>query len=265
MDEHRQRLRELQSKVSNSKTAWLGKMTMDNGAAHPRRCASKIPQEVGLGSRQRRLPLQARQFDSGFLGNRAACMASTLIDGQRPYRHGWKWRCARGQTYLSPGYFRARASSANWRQSGKAPNQRGSKVRFLPDETEILKTERRAFSIPRVFSRCRCANAYLFRRRLDPLALRARIRERRVPAGAAFHFPGGLKDYLAARYRTGISSISRAAGKVTQAGRTWLRSVDDQPGWRAKDGFVDSYCTFIPARLTGARCRSRTARRCCAR
>ena len=80
---------------------------------------------------------------------------------------------------------------------GKAPNRRGTKVRFRPDAQIFGK--RREFDPARLFKMTR-AKAYLFggveiRWRCAPALLDA---DGKIPAEAMFHFPGGLKDYLAA-------------------------------------------------------------------
>jgi topoisomerase IV subunit B len=78
---------------------------------------------------------------------------------------------------------------------GKAPNRRGTKVRFLPDP-QIFSAEAR-FDPARVFKMAR-SKAYLFggveiRWRCAPALIGDGSK---VPAEATFHFPGGLRDYL---------------------------------------------------------------------
>ena len=67
-----------------------------------------------------------------------------------------------------------------------------------------------------------------------------------VPAEATFHFPGGLKDYLARDDRgRGLSSDQIFAGKVEKPGGHG--SVEWAVAWLADDdGFVSSYCNTIP-------------------
>src|SRR5690349_14397300 len=80
---------------------------------------------------------------------------------------------------------------------GRVPNKRGTKVRFRPDPQ--IFGAKAAFKPQRVFKMAR-SKAYLFggveiRWNCAKELLRG-IED--VPAEATFHFPGGLKDYLAA-------------------------------------------------------------------
>src|ERR1700760_1581270 len=80
---------------------------------------------------------------------------------------------------------------------GKIKNPRGTKIRFKPD-TDIFGAKA-AFKPQRLFKMAR-SKAYLFggveiRWRCDPELLKG-LED--VPAEDSFHFPGGLKDYLAA-------------------------------------------------------------------
>ena len=67
-----------------------------------------------------------------------------------------------------------------------------------------------------------------------------------VPADAVFHFPGGLKDYLAADIE-GQDLVADQAftGRVEKSGKHG--SVEWAIAWLAgDDGFVHSYCNTIP-------------------
>src|SRR4051812_15088393 len=80
---------------------------------------------------------------------------------------------------------------------GEINNRRGTRIRFKPDP-EIFGAKA-AFKPQRLFKMAR-SKAYLFggveiRWRCDPALLKG-IDD--VPAEDSFHFPGGLKDYLAA-------------------------------------------------------------------
>ena len=80
---------------------------------------------------------------------------------------------------------------------GKINNRRGTRIRFKPD-TDIFGAKA-AFKPQRLFKMAR-SKAYLFggveiRWRCDPALLKG-VED--VPAEDSFHFPGGLKDYLAA-------------------------------------------------------------------
>src|ERR1700761_9576986 len=79
---------------------------------------------------------------------------------------------------------------------GKAPNRRGTKVRFKPDPDIFGKAAK--FKPARLFRMAR-SKAYLFggveiRWHCAPSLLESGSE---TPAEAVFHFPGGLKDYLA--------------------------------------------------------------------
>src|ERR1700747_2973625 len=80
---------------------------------------------------------------------------------------------------------------------GKVNNRRGTQIRFKPDP-EIFGAKA-TFKPQRLFNMAR-SKAYLFGgveiRRPFAVGLVQGVEE--VPAQATFHFPGGLKDYLAA-------------------------------------------------------------------
>ena len=128
---------------------------------------------------------------------------------------------------------------------GKAPNRRGTKVRFLPDPKIFGKDA--AFDPARLFKMSR-AKAYLF----GGVEIRWRCAASRLgandktPLEASFHFPGGLKDYLAADIDgLGLVVDQVFAGKVEKTGKHG--SVEWAIAWMvAEDGFVHSYCNTIP-------------------
>src|SRR5690606_29101379 len=66
-----------------------------------------------------------------------------------------------------------------------------------------------------------------------------------VPAKATFHFPGGLREFLAARIegeqRIVEDIISGQSGKPGSHG-----AVEWAVSWNLADGFVQSYCNTIP-------------------
>jgi topoisomerase-4 subunit B len=128
---------------------------------------------------------------------------------------------------------------------GKAPNRRGTKVRFLPDREIFGKKAR--FDPARVFKMAR-SKAYLFggveiRWRCAPSLLGDTAK---VPPEAVFHFPGGLKDYLAADIEgEALVADQVFTGRVERAGKHG--SVEWAIAWLAEaDGFVHSYCNTIP-------------------
>ncbi|WOJ89575.1 DNA topoisomerase IV subunit B [Methylocapsa polymorpha] len=136
-------------------------------------------------------------------------------------------------------------------QVGKAPNRRGTRVRFKPDEQIFGKGAK--FRPARLFKMAR-AKAYLFggveiRWHCAPEWLDAAAD---VPAEAIFRFPGGLKDYLAQDIDGKDLVIEPIfAGKVEKPGGHG--SLEWALAWlSADDGFVHSYCNTIPTPDGGA-------------
>ena len=128
---------------------------------------------------------------------------------------------------------------------GKAPNKRGTKVRFKPDP-EIFGDGCK-FDPTRIFKMSR-AKAYLFggveiRWHCAPALIAA---DGKIPPEATFHFPGGLKDYLAADVEGQTAVVDQPFfGKVERPGKHG--SVEWAVTWLAvEDGFVHSYCNTIP-------------------
>jgi topoisomerase-4 subunit B len=126
---------------------------------------------------------------------------------------------------------------------GPVHNRRGTTVRFRPDP-EIFGKQ--VFSAPRLYRLCR-SKAYLYkgveiRWSCDPKL----VEGTETPAQAVLHFPGGLKDFLAASVE-GRGTVVPApwSGEVEfpdRAGRaewalTWLEQGD---------GFLNTYANTIP-------------------
>ena len=149
---------------------------------------------------------------------------------------------ARGQTLYRQVFERGHPVT-KLETIGKAPNRRGTKVRFLPDEQIFGKGV--GFDPARIFKMAR-AKAYLFggveiRWRCAPAFVDAKI-----PAEATFRFPGGLKDYLAADIDGQELVIDQPFfGKVSKPGGHG--SLEWAIAWMAgEDGFIHSYCNTIP-------------------
>jgi topoisomerase-4 subunit B len=127
---------------------------------------------------------------------------------------------------------------------GRTPNRRGTRVRFKPD-AEIFAKAR--FNPLRLFKMAR-AKAYLFggveiRWHCDAELLHG---VEGVPEDETFHFPGGLKDYLAAAVEGQTlvhpDIFTGTSGRAGQNG-----SVEWAVAWSADaDGFLSSYCNTIP-------------------
>jgi len=125
---------------------------------------------------------------------------------------------------------------------GKVQNRRGTTQRFHPDPQ--IFGEKAGFSAPRLFKMTR-AKAYLFggveiRWSCDP-----ELASEDVPEKASFHFPGGLRDFLASRIegeqRIVDDIFSGNSGKPGTHG-----AVEWAIAWTLADGFVGSYCNTIP-------------------
>ncbi len=128
---------------------------------------------------------------------------------------------------------------------GRAPNRRGTRVRFKPDP-EIFGPKA-AFKPERVFKMAR-SKAYLYggveiRWHCDKALLKG-VED--VPEKATFHFADGLKDYLASNL-TGATLVhpdifTGSAGKTGRHG-----AVEWAVAWTVDtDGFLNSYCNTIP-------------------
>ena len=128
---------------------------------------------------------------------------------------------------------------------GAIRNRRGTTVRFRPDPS-IFK-ERAPFQAHPHFQDG-ARQGLSFRRRGNPLDLFTGVaggRHGRAGDGR-LHFPGGLKDFLAARIE-GLTPITKDlfAGRVQKEGGHG--SVEWAVAWLAdEDGFTQSYCNTIP-------------------
>ena len=130
-------------------------------------------------------------------------------------------------------------------KAGRAPNRRGTRVRFRPDPEIFGPTA--AFKPERIFKMTR-SKAYLFggveiRWHCDKALLKG-VED--VPEKATFHFAEGLKDYLASNL-TGATLVhpdifTGSTGKTGRHG-----AVEWAVAWTADtDGFLNSYCNTIP-------------------
>ena len=133
---------------------------------------------------------------------------------------------------------------------GKAPNRRGTRVRFRPDEQIFGKGAQ--FKAARLFRMAR-SKAYLFggveiRWRCAP----SLVSDSSVPTEAVLRFPGGLKDYLAQDIEGKVTVVEQAfTGKVEKPGGHG--SVEWAVSWLGEDdGFIQSYCNTIPTPDGGA-------------
>ena len=151
---------------------------------------------------------------------------------------------ARGQKLYRMVFERGKPKG-KLQDAGKAPNRRGTTVRFHPDP-DIFGPK--AHFIPeRVFKMTR-SKAYLF----GGVEIRWSCAKELlkgndgVPEKASFHFEEGLRDYLSETLKDATlvhpDIFTGSAGKVGQhGGSQWAVA------WTADaDGFLNSYCNTIP-------------------
>ena len=127
---------------------------------------------------------------------------------------------------------------------GDVHNRRGTRIAFHPDP-EIFGPSL-SFKPATLFKMAR-SKAYLFggveiRWSCDPALLSEKDK---TPAKAVFHFPGGLRDYLAEALGSEKRVVEEIfAGKTERPGGHG--SVEWAIAWFAGDGFVNSYCNTVP-------------------
>ncbi|MBN9670461.1 DNA topoisomerase IV subunit B [Roseibium aggregatum] len=127
---------------------------------------------------------------------------------------------------------------------GDTHNRRGTLVRFKPDAQIFGKDAR--FKPARLLKMAR-SKAYLFggveiRWHCAPDLLSDKDE---TPEEAVFHFPGGLKDFLAERLTKERRVVDEIfAGRTDHTGKHG--SVEWAVNWFAGDGFVNSYCNTVP-------------------
>ena len=151
---------------------------------------------------------------------------------------------ARGQQLFRQEYRRGKPV-AKLENLGRVANRRGTMVRFRPDE-QIFGKGNVAFNAHRLCKMAR-SKSYLF----GGVEIRwscaaSLIKDKETPEKAVFHFPGGLKDFLAER----LDGLTRVvdeifAGKVEKEGGHG--TVEWAVAWfGGEDGFSSSYCNTIP-------------------
>jgi topoisomerase-4 subunit B len=151
---------------------------------------------------------------------------------------------ARGQKLYRMAFERGKPKG-KLQDGGKAPNRRGTKIRFRPDP-EIFGAKAH-FRPERVFKMTR-SKAYLYGgveiRWFCAKELLHGVED--VPEKATFHFADGLKDYLSETLSSATlvhpDIFTGSAGKVGAHGAAqWAVA------WTADtDGFLNSYCNTIP-------------------
>jgi topoisomerase-4 subunit B len=152
---------------------------------------------------------------------------------------------ARGQT-LYKQVFERGIPKSKLENLGRAPNRRGTTIRFRPDP-QIFGAKAATFKPQRIFKMAR-SKAYLFggveiRWTCAPELLRG-IDD--VPEQETFHFPDGLKDFLGAAIHN--DTLVHPDIFVAKSGKTGSHgTVECAVAWTADaDGFISSYCNTIP-------------------
>jgi topoisomerase-4 subunit B len=128
---------------------------------------------------------------------------------------------------------------------GRAPNRRGTKVRFRPDP--VIFGPKAHFKAERIFKMAR-SKAYLF----GGVEIRWSCAKEQlrgvedVPEKATFHFADGLRDYLGAQL--GKATLVHADIFTGSAGKIGVHGAAQWAvAWTADaDGFLSSYCNTIP-------------------
>ena len=150
---------------------------------------------------------------------------------------------ARGQKLYRMVFERGKPKG-KLQDAGKAPNRRGTTVRFHPDP-EIFGAKAH-FQPERVFKMTR-SKAYLFGGvEIRWSCAKELVEGTDVPEKATFHFEEGLKDYLSETLKDATlinpEIFSGQSGKVGKhGGAQWAVA------WTADaDGFLNSYCNTIP-------------------
>jgi topoisomerase-4 subunit B len=151
---------------------------------------------------------------------------------------------ARGQQLYKMTFQRGKPKGA-LEKLGRAPNKRGTTIRFKPD-LQIFGEDAK-WDPARLFRMTR-AKAYLFGgveiRWSCPKDLLKGVEN--VPASATLHFPGGLKDYLA----SGLEKTTLVHPDIF-FGRSEKKGGHGSAEWAIAfvadaDPFISSYCNTIP-------------------
>jgi topoisomerase-4 subunit B len=213
---------------------------IDNGRGMPVDPHPKFPKMSALEVIMTKLHAGGK-FDSGAYETSGGLHGVSVVNA---LSEKLEVEVARGQTLYRQTFERGKPTS-KLTVVGKTLNRRGTKVRFLPDP-QIFGAQAR-FDPARVFKMAR-SKAYLYggveiRWRCAPALISDGSK---VPTEATFHFPGGLRDYLAADIEgQELVADQVFTGRVEKAGKHG--SVEWAIAWLAgDDGFVHSYCNTIP-------------------
>ena len=136
---------------------------------------------------------------------------------------------------------------------GAVANRRGTTISFIPD-TEIFGALK--FSPARLFKLCR-SKAYLFRGvkirwSCDPSLLKP---DSDIPAEAELHFPGGLRDSLAAELGEAalvLPEIWAGEAKFAPSNGQEQGRLEWALAWVEQgESTIDTYCNTVPTPLGG--------------
>ena len=151
---------------------------------------------------------------------------------------------ARGQKLYRMVFERGKPKG-KLQDAGKAPNRRGTTVRFQPDP-EIFGAKAH-FKPERVFKMTR-SKAYLFGGvEIRWSCAKELVEGTDVPEKATFHFEEGLKDYLVRDAEGRDAGASRHLHRQSPARSARTAARNGRSAWTADaDGFLNSYCNTIP-------------------
>jgi topoisomerase-4 subunit B len=149
---------------------------------------------------------------------------------------------ARGQKLYRQTYTRG-APDGKLKSLGPVKNRRGTTIRFRPDPKIFGKGA--AFDPKRLFRMAR-SKAYLFGGVEIRWSCAKELLDKDTPETAVFHFPGGLKDFLANRIE-GQETVTKDAFSGRIEKKEGHGSVEWAIAWVAgEDGFISSYCNTVP-------------------
>ena len=225
--------------VNLDKDGWL--TVSDNGRGIPVDPHPKFPKKSALEVIMTTLHAGGK-FDSGAYQTSGG-LHGVGISVVNALAERLEVEVARGQVLYRQIFERGHAVT-KLETVGKAPNRRGTRVRFKPDEQIFGKGAH--FKPARLFRMSR-SKAYLFggveiRWSCSPELVAGTD----VAPQALFRFPGGLKDYLSQDIEGKDQVIDAAfTGKVDKPGGHG--SLEWAVSWLVHDdGFVHSYCNTIP-------------------
>jgi topoisomerase IV subunit B len=157
---------------------------------------------------------------------------------------------ARDQRHYTQSYSRGKPKG-KLKDNGEIKNRRGTTIRFHPDPQ--IFGDKTTFRPAQLYRMVR-SKAYLFRGveirwSCDPKLLKDGDE---TPAKDQLHFPGGLKDYLAATI-----DARQTVTPDAFAGRVSGNGDGGQAEWaicwpQDEEGFVSSYCNTIPTPQGGS-------------